>query len=119
MPEDEAHYYDTEFRRGGIVVTAQARGRYDEARAILREYGGRDTETSTATYAAWDTTAPRFRTSYEQRYGTTRPWNDVEPAHRFGYESYGRTRTADTREDFGTAEPTLREEWTRTNRTGD
>jgi hypothetical protein len=119
VPEDEARYYDTEFKRGGIVVTAQARGRYDEARAIMRENGGRDTESSTATYATWDTTAPRMRNSYEQRYGASRAWNDVEPAHRFGYESYGRTRTADTHTDWGTAEPTLREEWTRTNRTGD
>jgi hypothetical protein len=113
VPEDEARYYDTELRRGGIVVTCQARGRYDEARSILREYGGRDTETSTATYATWDTTAPRFRSSYEQRYGTTRPWSDVEPAHRFGYESYGRTRQTDARADFATAEPTLRQEWNR------
>jgi hypothetical protein len=119
VPEDEAQYYNDEFKRGGIVVTAQARGRYDEARAILREHGGRDTETSTATYATWDTTSPRFRSSYEQRYGSSRAWNDVEPAHRFGYESYGRTRTADQRTDWHTAEPTLREEWTRTNRTGD
>jgi len=119
VPEDEAHYYDTEFRRGGIVVTCQARGRYDEARTILRENGGRDTESNATTYAAWDTTAPRFRTSYEQRYGTTRPWNDVEPAHRFGYEAYGRTRQTDARANFGTVEPTLRDEWTRTRGTND
>src|ERR687895_1613779 len=31
VPEEEARYYDEEFRRGGIVVTIQARGRYDEA----------------------------------------------------------------------------------------
>lgn len=115
IPEDEARYYDTEFRRGGIVVTVQARGRYDEARAILREYGGRDTETSAATYRTWDDTSPGFRTSYEQRYGTTRPWTDVEPAHRFGYESYGRTRQTDARSNFATAEPELRDEWSRTN----
>jgi len=42
IPEDEAKYYDEEFRRGGIVITAQARGRYDEARRILHEHGGRD-----------------------------------------------------------------------------
>jgi hypothetical protein len=115
IPEEEARYYDTEFKRGGIVVTIQARGRYDEARSIMRENGGRDTETSTATYASWDTTSPRFRTSYEQRYGTTRPWSDVEPAHRFGYESYGRTRQTDARSNFATAEPGLRDEWTRTH----
>ena len=119
IPEDEARYYNDEFRRGGIVVTIQARGRYDEARALLREYGGRDTESSSTTYAAWDTTAPRMRTSYEQRYGSARAWNDVEPAHRFGYESYGRTNQSGTRTDWTTAEPTLREEWTRTGSAGD
>jgi hypothetical protein len=119
VPEEDAKYYDTEFRRGGIVVTVQARGRYDEARAIMREYGGRDSETSAAAYHTWDTASPRFRTSYEQRYGTARPWADVEPAHRFGYESYGRTRQADDRTDWHTAEPTIRDEWTRTNPNAD
>ena len=117
IPEDEAKYYDTEFRHGGIVVTAQARGRYDEAHAIMREYGGRDSTSSTTPYSTWDQTSPRFRSSYERRYGTSRPWADVEPAHRFGYESYGQTRQAGT--DFRTAEPTLREQWSRTGRTGD
>lgn len=118
IPEDEAKYYDTEFRRGGIVVTVQARGRYDEARSILRENGGRDTESNTG-YADWSETSPRFRSSYEQRYGTSRPWSAVEPAHRFGYESYGRTRTGDVRTDYRTAEPTLREDWKRSGMTGD
>jgi uncharacterized protein YcfJ len=118
IPEDEAKYYDTEFKRGGIVVTVQARGRYDEARSILRENGGRDT-TSDSEYATWNDTSPKFRSSYEQRYGQNRNWTDVEPAHRFGYESYGRTRTSDVRTDYGTAEPTLREEWTRSGNTGE
>lgn len=118
IPEDEAKYYDSEFRRGGIVVTVQARGRYDEARSILRENGGRDTQSST-TYASWNEASPRLRTSYEQRYGTGRRWEDVEPAHRFGYESYGRTRSGDVRTDYRTAEPTLREDWTRSGMTGD
>lgn len=120
IPEDEAKYYDTEFKRGGIVVTAQTRGRYDEARDILREYGGRDATTATTTsYATWNETSPRFRSSYEQRYGTSRPWADVEPAHRYGYESYGRTRQAGTAADFDTAEPSLRQEWSRSGSTGD
>ncbi len=50
-----------------------------------------------ATYSSWSETSPRFRSSYEQRYGTSRRWEDVEPAHRFGYESYGRTRQGGTR----------------------
>jgi len=119
VPEDEARYYDEEFRRGGIVVTVRARGRYDEAQSILREHGGRDTTSSTATYASWNETSPRFRSAYEQRYGTSRRWDDVEPAHRFGYESYGRTRQSGTETDWRTAEPTLREEWSRSGNTGD
>jgi hypothetical protein len=119
VPEDEARYYDTEFRQGGIVVTVQARGRYDEAHDIMHEYGGRDAAHTTTTYSSWNETSPRFRTDYERRYGSSRKWEDVEPAHRFGYESYGRTRQTGTRTDFRTAEPTLRDEWTRSGGTGD
>jgi len=119
VPEDEARYYDDEFRRGGIVVTMQARGRYDEARSILREYGGREAASSTSEYSSWNETSPRFRTAYEQRYGTSRRWDTVEPAHRFGYEAYGRSNQAGTRTDWATAEPTLRDEWTRTGNAGD
>jgi hypothetical protein len=118
VPEDEATYYDEEFRRGGIVVTLQARGRYDEARRIMHEHGGRDATTGTAGVSSWNEASPQFRSAYEQRYGTSRRWEDVEPAHRFGYESYGRTRQAGTRTDWDTAEPTLRQEWSRTG-TGD
>lgn len=117
VPEHEAKYYDEEFRRGGIVVTVHAAGRYTEAESILREYGGRDAMTSTSTsYGSWQETSPRFRSSYEQRYGTNRRWEDVEPAHRFGYESYGQSRTGGTRTSWETAEPTMRESWTKSNR---
>jgi hypothetical protein len=119
IPEDEARYYDEEFRRGGIVVTVQARGRYDEARRVLHEYGGRDATSTTTSYASWNETSPRFRSAYEQRYGTSQRWEDVEPAHRFGYESYGRSRQSNTRTDWRTAEPTLRQEWSRSGNTGD
>jgi len=114
VPEDEAKYYDEEFRRGGIVVTTNARGRYGEAMSILREYGGRDASASTATYSSWNETSPRFRTGYESRYGTSRKWEDVEPAHRFGYESYGKTSQSGTRSTWTEAEPSLRDEWSRT-----
>jgi len=119
VPEDEARYYDEEFRRGGIVVTLQARGRYDEARRILHEYGGKDASRSGAAFSSWSETSPRFRSAYEQRYGTSRRWEDVEPAHRFGYESYGRMRQAGTRADWNTHEPTLRQEWSSAGNTGD
>ncbi len=119
VPEDEARYYDEEFRRGGIVVTIQARGRYDEARRILHEHGGSDATRGTSTFSSWNDTSPRFRSAYEQRYGTSRRWDDVEPAHRFGYEAYGRTSQAGTQTDWRTHEPTLRQEWSRTGATGD
>jgi hypothetical protein len=119
VPEDEARYYDEEFQRGGIVVTVQARGRYDEARRILHEYGGMDATRGTATFSSWSETSPRFRTAYEQRYGTSRRWEDVEPAHRFGYEAYGRASQGGAGTDWRTHEPTLRQEWSRSGPTGD
>lgn len=42
IPEDEAEYYKEEFRRGGIIVTVRAEGRYDEARDILQRFGAYD-----------------------------------------------------------------------------
>jgi hypothetical protein len=115
VPEHEAQYYDQEFKRGGIVVTVQAAGRYTEADAILREYGGRNASSSSTTSTTWQEASPRFRSSYEQRYGANRRWEDVEPAHRFGYESYGQMRQRDERASFESSEPSLRESWTRTN----
>src|SRR3954470_22036938 len=61
VPEDEARYYDEEFRRGGIVVSVNAPGRYREAITILREHGSRDTTTASARYADWNEVAPTFR----------------------------------------------------------
>lgn len=42
IPEDEARYYDEEFRAGRILVTVDARGRLEEAQAILARNGGYD-----------------------------------------------------------------------------
>jgi hypothetical protein len=42
IPEDEAHYYQGEFEAGRTIVTVQADGRADEARAILRRYNAYD-----------------------------------------------------------------------------
>ena len=41
IPEDEANYYDQEFRAGRTVVTVQAMGRQAEAQSILAQAGGR------------------------------------------------------------------------------
>jgi len=42
IPEDEAGYYETEFREGRTIVTVRAEGRYDEAVAIMRRNDGLD-----------------------------------------------------------------------------
>jgi hypothetical protein len=42
IPEDEAHYYQGEFESGRTIVTVQAEGRADDARAILRGYDAYD-----------------------------------------------------------------------------
>jgi len=117
VPEDEARYYDEGFKRGGILVTVRAPGRYGEAMSMMREYGGRDSSTTTDRYDTWDQASPRFRSSYESQYGTGRRWEDVEPAHRFGYEAYGRTRDRGTATTYESEEQRLRDDWGRTNST--
>ncbi len=42
VPEDDAKYYDTEFRSGRTVVTVHAEGRPADALAILRRHNGYD-----------------------------------------------------------------------------
>jgi uncharacterized protein (TIGR02271 family) len=45
VPEEEARYYDEEFRSGRTIVTVNAQGRRAEAESILREYGAYDATT--------------------------------------------------------------------------
>lgn len=40
VPEDEANYYDTEFKAGRTIVTVRPEERHDEALTILRTYAG-------------------------------------------------------------------------------
>jgi len=42
IPEEEAQYYEEEFKAGRTLVTVQADGRYTEAAAILRRHGAYD-----------------------------------------------------------------------------
>jgi hypothetical protein len=42
LPEEEAHYYDQEFRLGRVVVTVRAGDRFAEAQEILRKHGAYD-----------------------------------------------------------------------------
>jgi uncharacterized protein (TIGR02271 family) len=44
VPEEEAEYYETEFKSGRTIVTVKADGRYDEAYAILQRNGAFDFE---------------------------------------------------------------------------
>jgi hypothetical protein len=46
VPEDEAHYYEGEFRSGRTLVTVKADDRYDEAHEVLAEYGAYDIDTA-------------------------------------------------------------------------
>lgn len=45
VSEDEARYYDQEFRSGRAIVTVKAGDRATEAQRILRDFGGYDSET--------------------------------------------------------------------------
>jgi hypothetical protein len=45
IPEEEATYYDQEFRAGRVVVTVRGDGRMSEAQRILAQYGGYDART--------------------------------------------------------------------------
>jgi len=42
IPEEEAHYYEGEFKAGRTIVTVHADGRYQEALSIMRRFGGYD-----------------------------------------------------------------------------
>ena len=42
IPEEEASYYDEEFREGRTIVTVRADDRYDEAVGIMRRHNGLD-----------------------------------------------------------------------------
>jgi len=45
IPEEEAHYYQSELESGRTIVTVQAAGKVDEASAILRRNGAYDMQT--------------------------------------------------------------------------
>jgi uncharacterized protein (TIGR02271 family) len=46
IPEEEAHYYEGEFKSGRTIVTVKTDTRYDEARSILQRYGAYDRSTA-------------------------------------------------------------------------
>jgi len=63
VSEDDARYYEDEFKGGRTLVTVKADDRYDEARTILHSHGGHDVESRDATatganFAATDARIP-------------------------------------------------------------
>jgi len=66
VPEEEAHYYENEFKAGRTIVTVKADGRAAEATEILRRFGAYDMHTaggSTSTAAAYASTAASHATA--------------------------------------------------------
>lgn len=45
VPEEEARYYEQEFEKGRILMTARANGRNGQARRILQRRGAHDMHT--------------------------------------------------------------------------
>jgi uncharacterized protein (TIGR02271 family) len=61
IPEDEAEYYDKEFRAGRILVTVDARDRLQEAQSILTRNGGYDMRSAPQRATAATAAAARGR----------------------------------------------------------
>lgn len=85
VPEEEAHYYQSEFEAGQTIVTVRSGNRQQEAVGILRQYGAYDAttraEASTPHRApeAYDPTAPARPSDPNRAPGTydpTRPRTD-------------------------------------------
>jgi len=58
VPEEEALYYEDEFRAGRTIVTVNADGRQQEAREILHHHGAYDADTRFAQTTQPDTPQP-------------------------------------------------------------
>lgn len=70
IPEEEANYYEGEFKAGRTIVTVQAANRYDEAAMIIRRHGGhtqdRKGEFKRADFAETGTTTPTQTTGHDK-----------------------------------------------------
>jgi uncharacterized protein (TIGR02271 family) len=61
-------------------------------------------------YRPWSEVSSTYQSQWQGRYGTSGGnWQDVEPAYRFGYESYNDPRYQNR--DWTTVEPELRRSW--------
>jgi len=93
VPEEDARYYDEEFKGGRTLVTVKADDRYDEARAILHSHGGHDVESrdqAGAGFAAQDR-------PMQDRTMQDRPMSDV--SSRSPRQSATGDRTLELREE--------------------
>lgn len=61
VPEEEAHYYEGEFKSGRTIVTVQTAAHADEARSILQRFGAYDRSSASAAGASAPMTAHRTR----------------------------------------------------------
>jgi len=113
IPKEEADWYEERVRGGAWLVTVRSAGRYEEVRRILHDNSGRDYESgrSPSAHRPWDQAAPEFRSDYERQYGTGARHEESEPAHRYGYEAYGRGSQSGTARDWAETEPELRRDW--------
>jgi hypothetical protein len=113
VPKEEAEWYEERVKSGGWLVSVNSAGRYEEARAIMRDHGGHDYQSSMSStgYRNWDEVSPTFRSDYERQYGTSGTWSTHEPAHRYGYEAYGRSSQTGTSRTWDETEPELRSDW--------
>jgi len=122
IPEEEARYYEEEVRGGRTLVAVRADGRMDEADSILHDFGAYDVEhrdrapasagtaTTSGVVGRWEDEAPRYRSRWQERSGTTGgAWADYEPAYRYGWETRSRPEYRDRRWDD--VEPDLRRDW--------
>jgi hypothetical protein len=95
VPEEDARYYDEEFRSGRTLVTVKAGGRYDEARRVLQEHGAYDVEYRGSTAGVTET-MPRdssmrdvartsgtgMDVSHSETPSTRMSWDEAMPSYR-------------------------------------
>lgn len=62
IPEEEAKYYEEEFKKGHVIVTVRTERRVAEARDILNRFGGYDRNTHQKTRATTSRTSSRTTT---------------------------------------------------------
>jgi hypothetical protein len=120
VPEEEARYYESEFKAGRMLVTVRADGRFNEARDILYRCGAYDVDRRTGTVGVgggmhaddWNTYSPRYRQHWQTHYGTVGGrWEDFEPGYRYGHDMaydprYQNREWSDVETDLGRDYPT-------------